>query len=29
MKKSWFFKKWLYKSLFKQYDSLLEKHFKD
>jgi len=29
MKKSWFLKKWLYKSLFKQYDSLLEKHFKD
>ena len=29
MKKSWFFKKWLYKSLFKQYDGLLEKHFKD
>lgn len=29
MKKSWFLKKWLYKSLFKQYDSLLERHFKD
>ena len=29
MKKSWFFKKWLYKSLNKQYDNLLEKHFKD
>lgn len=29
MSKSWFFKKWLYKSLFKQYDILLEKHFKD
>jgi hypothetical protein len=29
MKKSWFIKKWLYKSLFKQYDGLLEKHFKD
>jgi S-adenosylmethionine:tRNA-ribosyltransferase-isomerase (queuine synthetase) len=29
MTKSWFFKKWLYKSLFKQYDGLLEKHFKD
>ncbi len=29
MKKSWFFKKWLYKSLYKQYDNLLEKHFKD
>lgn len=29
MKKSWFLKKWLYKSLHKQYDSLLERHFKD
>lgn len=29
MKKSWFIKKWLYKSLYKQYDNLLEKHFKD
>jgi hypothetical protein len=29
MKKSWFFKKWLYKSLYNQYDNLLEKHFKD
>ena len=29
MKKSWFLKKWLYKSLYKQYDSLLETHFKD
>jgi len=29
MKKSWFLKKWLYKSLYKQYDNLLEKHFKD
>ncbi len=29
IKKSWFFKKWLYKSLYKQYDILLEKHFKD
>lgn len=29
MKKSWFLKKWLYKSLYKQYDSLLEKHFND
>lgn len=29
MKKSWFLKKWLYKSLFNQYDNLLEKHFKD
>jgi hypothetical protein len=29
MKKSWFLKKWIYKSLFKQYDSLVEKYFKD
>jgi len=29
MKKSWFIKKWIYKSLFKQYDSLIEKYFKD
>ena len=29
MKKSWVFKKWLYKSLFNQYDSILEKYFKD
>ena len=29
MKKSWFLKKWIYKSLFKQYDSLIEKYFKD
>lgn len=29
MKKSWFLKKWLYKSLFKQYDGILERHFKD
>lgn len=29
MNKSWFFKKWLYKSLFKQYDNILEKHFRD
>ncbi|HCY76209.1 MAG TPA: hypothetical protein DHV28_09835 [Ignavibacteriales bacterium] len=29
MKKSWFLKKWIYKSLYKQYDNLLEKHFKD
>lgn len=29
MKRSWFFKKWLYKSLYNQYDNLLEKHFKD
>ena len=29
MKKSWFLKKWLYKSIYKQYDGLIEKHFKD
>lgn len=29
MQKSWFLKKWLYKSLFNQYNNLLEKHFKD
>jgi hypothetical protein len=29
MQRSWFIKKWLYKSLFNQYDNLLEKHFKD
>ncbi|HEX7356679.1 MAG TPA: hypothetical protein VF270_03085 [Ignavibacteriaceae bacterium] len=29
MKKSWFLKKWIYKSLYKQYDNLIEKHFKD
>ena len=29
MKKSWFLKKWIYKSLFKQYDNLIEKYFKD
>jgi hypothetical protein len=26
--KAWFIKKWLYKSMLKQYDSLLENHFK-
>lgn len=29
MNKSWFLKKWLYKSLFNQYNNLLEKHFRD
>ena len=29
MKKSWLIKKWLYKSIYKQYDNLIEKHFKD
>lgn len=29
MKRSLFIKKWLYKSLYNQYDNLLEKHFKD
>ncbi len=28
-KKSWFIKKWLYKSLYNQYEDLLEIHFKD
>ena len=28
MDKSWFFKKWLMKSLFKQYSNLYENHFK-
>jgi hypothetical protein len=27
--KSWFLKKWMYKSLYIQYDSLIEKHFKE
>ena len=26
--KSWFIKKWLYKSLIKQYTSIIQKHFK-
>jgi len=29
MNKSWFLKKWLYKSLLNQYENLLENHFKD
>jgi hypothetical protein len=29
MKKSWFIKKWIYKSLHKQYEIMLEKHFPD
>lgn len=29
MKKSWFFKRWLYKSLSTQYKSLIVKHFND
>jgi len=29
MNKSWFLKKWLYRSLLSQYTNLLEKHFKD
>ena len=29
MSKSWFLKKWLYKSLLNQYENLLEKHFSD
>ena len=28
MKKSWFIKKWLYKSMLKQYENILETHFK-
>ena len=29
MKKSWFIKKWLYKSLYNQYENLLENHFRE
>ena len=29
IKKSWFLKKWLYKSLYNQYSGLIENHFKD
>jgi hypothetical protein len=29
IKKSWLFKKWLYKSLYTQYENLIENHFKD
>lgn len=29
MNKGWLFKKWLYKSLYNQYNNLLEKHFRD
>ncbi|MCS7052412.1 MAG: hypothetical protein NZM09_01620 [Ignavibacterium sp.] len=28
MKKGWFIRRWIYKSLYKQYNILLEKHFK-
>lgn len=28
IKKSWFFKKWMYKSLISQYEGLLNNHFK-
>ena len=28
MKKSWFIKKWLYRSMLKQYENILENHFK-
>ncbi len=28
MSKSWFIKKWLYKSMLKQYENILETHFK-
>lgn len=29
MNKSWFLKKWLYKSMLTQYELILENHFKD
>ncbi len=29
IKKSWFFKKWLYRSMLVQYESILDNHFKD
>ncbi len=29
MGKSWILKKWLYRSMVKQYDNILEKHFRD
>ncbi len=29
MSKSWFIKKWLYKSVYNQYNSLVVKHFSD
>jgi len=29
IQKSWFFKRWLYRSMIKQYSSLINKHFKD
>ncbi|OGU77708.1 MAG: hypothetical protein A2V93_12700 [Ignavibacteria bacterium RBG_16_34_14] len=29
MKKSWFIKKWIYKSLHKQYENILNNHFRD
>ena len=29
MKKSWFIKKWIYKSLYTQYVNILDNHFKD
>jgi len=28
-KKSWFLKKWLYKSMLNQYENILDAHFKD
>ncbi len=28
MKKSWFIKRWLYKSMLKQYENIIEKYFK-
>lgn len=29
IKKSWVFKKWLYKSMLVQYESIIDNHFKD
>lgn len=29
LKNSWFIKRWLYKSVFSQYENLLENHFKN
>ena len=29
MQKSWFLKKWLYKSMLIQYENIVDKHFKD
>ncbi|HUX93495.1 MAG TPA: hypothetical protein VMV36_06770 [Ignavibacteriaceae bacterium] len=29
MKKSWFLKRWLYRSMYTQYENILDNHFKD